>query len=85
MLYVNWRKKEIITDEEFKQRIEDEIENYFDDYDFNKWLNNNYSATEIWNMSTEESDEVDNEFEDWCKEEAERNLLADGWEEYELF
>lgn len=53
----------------------DEVKEYwletysFDDYDFEVWLNNNYSASEIWELDIYKKEDILEEYEDYAFKE----------------
>ena len=83
-VYVNWNKREILTEDEYKELREQKARNLFDDEDeFKDWLNCDYSASEIFEMTTEERIEVQKRWDDYCINETQDNLDYE-WDEIDL-
>lgn len=67
-LYANWYDQEIITAEQYNERLDERIEEESGSYCFSEWLNDNYSATEIFNMDDDEKNFTIEEFKDFVME-----------------
>lgn len=77
-LYVNFDEKIIMPEKEYEEFKQDRINDYFDcDEDFNCWVDDNYSAMDIWRLSAAERDEICQEWLEACEETFERNDLAE--------
>lgn len=87
-IYANYKKKEVISEAEFNDLIEELYEDKNDIPHFHTWLNNNYDASDLWayidgNLSG--MDKIRNTFETELYEEIEHELLVyEGWEEIEM-
>ena len=87
-IYANYKKKEVISEAEFNDLIEELYKDKNDTAHFHAWLNNNYDASDLWayidgNLSGMEK--IRNTFEVELREEVEHELLMyEGWEEIEL-
>ena len=87
-IYANYKKKEVISEAEFNDLIEELYEDKNDIPHFHTWLDNNYEASDLWayidgNLSG--MDKIRNTFEIELYEEVEHELLVyEGWEEIEL-
>ena len=87
-IYANYKKKEVISEAEFNDLIEELYEDKNDIPHFYTWLNNNYDASDLWgyidgNLSGMEK--IRNTFEVELYEEVEHELLMyEGWEEIEM-
>lgn len=83
-VYINWREREILTEDEYKELQEQKARNLFDDEDeFKDWLNCDYSASEIFEMTAEERLEIQKRWDDYCVNETQDNLEYE-WDEIEL-
>lgn len=88
-IYANYKKKEVISEAEFNDLIETLYEERNDIPYFHTWLDNNYSASELWAYIDGEflsrMEKINNTFEAELYEEIEHELLTyEGWEEVEL-
>lgn len=87
-IYANYKKKEVISEAEFNDLIEELYEDKNDIPHFHTWLDNNYEASHLWayidgNLSG--MDKIRNTFETELYEEVEHELLVyEGWEEIEM-
>lgn len=87
-IYANYKKKEVISEAEFNDLIEELYEDKNDIPHFHTWLNNNFDASDLWayidgNLSGMEK--IRNTFETELYEEVEHELLMyEGWEEIEM-
>lgn len=68
VLYVNWEKKDIISEREYKEKIEESDENK--DEEFFNWLNLRYSAEDIFQMDEEDRKDVTDTFLTKCRKDA---------------
>ena len=65
VVYVNWDDEEILSEAEYQAKLEDETNiAAADDYQFGEWLNEHYTADEIWDMNEGEREEIK---ADWLK------------------
>ncbi len=87
-IYANYKKKEVISEAEFNDLIEELYEDKNDIPHFHTWLDNNYEASELWAYIDGKSDAMEkirNTFEAELYEDVEHELLTyEGWEEIEL-
>lgn len=75
VVYVNWGDEEIISEAEYKAKVEEEANAYADDeYQFGQWLNEHYNADEIWHMNDGEKEEVKVDWLKSCRESVEDEL-----------
>ena len=79
---INWEDQEVASMEEFDNEYVLDLAHAYVDHKskFENFLTGNYTAKEIFDMTSEQKKEVLNKFEDKCVEWAEAELLADGWE-----
>lgn len=75
VIYVNWEDKEILNEAEYKVKLKEKTCDFVaDDYYFDLWLNEHYTAIEIWNMSKEEKEEINSQWIKACHNDAEKEL-----------
>lgn len=83
-VYVNWFDREVINEKEFEKKVEETTQDYKEDKCFfDEWLNDHYSANEVWNLNEEERKEVQKDFLIKCEELGVRDVRED-WEEEEI-
>ena len=83
-VYVNWNERDILTEDEFNEMKQNKARNMFEDEDeFKDWLNSDYSASEIFEMTAEERIEVQKRWDDYCINETQDNLDYE-WDEIDL-
>ena len=83
-VYVNWNERDILTEDEFNEMKQNKARNMFEDEDeFKDWLNSDYSASEIFEMTTEERIEVQKRWDEYCMSETQDNLDY-YWDEIDL-
>ena len=50
-IYVNWNEHKFFTEDEYKKELEHRAKRYYEDErNFADWLEDHYTATEIYNM-----------------------------------
>ena len=75
VVYVNWGDEEIISETEYKAKLEEETNGFAaDEYQFGQWLNEHYTIGEIWDMNEAEKEEVNADWLKYCREGAEEEL-----------
>lgn len=62
-VYVNWREKDILTEEEYEKRINARVEDFLKDEErYEEWkeeyLESNYKASEIFDLTEEEKEKI---------------------------
>lgn len=83
-VYVNWNERDILTEDEFNEMKQNKARNMFEDEDeFKDWLNTDYSASEIFEMTAEERIEVQKRWDEYCMSETQDNLDY-YWDEIDL-
>lgn len=83
-IYINWFNREVINEKEFEKKVEETTQDYKEDKCFfDEWLNDHYSANEVWNLNEEERKEVQKDFLIKCEELGVRDVRED-WEEEEI-
>lgn len=75
VVYVNWKNEEVISEAEYKAKLEEETKiAAADNYHFSHWLYKKYTVADIWNMSEEEKEEVSAQWLKYCRECMEEEL-----------
>lgn len=86
-VYVNHDKEEVITEKEFRERvISDEIKSIRCPDAFSEWLTDEKSLTpaEIFYLTKEEKEKMEQEYEEYLTDIAIDNLEQDRWDWIEL-
>ena len=85
-LYVNWKDNEILNEEEFDKKIEEEVDYRIEDDEiFSKFLAKEFfDYVEVFALKDEEKEEVFERFKIETKEEVISDLLNGDWEEVEV-
>ena len=82
-VYVNWEEQEILSESEFSEMIANKTkEKIDDDYELNHFLEyqSTYSYSEVFRLTAKEKDKIYKEFQEYCREEAEADVLnEDNW------
>ena len=69
--YVNWDKREILTQDEYNAKVDEHTKVLCDDErDFEDWLNMEYSAFDVWGINEDRREEIRKEWRDFCADEA---------------
>jgi hypothetical protein len=83
-VYVDWHEEEVISQEQYDERVAARAADYVDDDSLlDTYLENRYTSLALFTMSEEERAEVRGDFAEWCHREAESNLSED-FDEYEV-
>lgn len=83
VLYVNWYDQEIITAEQYKERLDKQIEEEMGLYRFSDWLEDNYTATEIFDMDDDTKELAIEEFKEFARNDIEHEF-SNNWDEVEV-
>ena len=59
--YVNWNTREICTEYEMSKKVNSLVEEYMEGEPFNDFLNCNFTAIEIFDLTDEEKERVERE------------------------
>lgn len=59
--YVNWNTKEICSEYEISKKVNSLVEDYMVSEPFNDFLNCNFTATEIFDLTDEEKERIEKE------------------------
>lgn len=70
MMYKHVITGETIDEERFDELVDEEMESRLDEYFFERWIDENYNAHEIFSMCEMERQNVYEEFYDAVREEA---------------
>lgn len=77
-VYVNWNVQRVMTEEEYKEEIERRAEEYCkNDENFAKWLDESYSALELYDIEGKQREEVRRAFLAFARDEEENGGF--GW------
>ena len=69
---VDWDAHEILTEEEYKKRLQIETLTLLEDKEeFNEWLSDHYTPQYIWHLTEAGRREVMTRWEEYCQEIAE--------------
>lgn len=83
-VYVNWQAEEVISQEQYDQRVAELAADYVDDDSLlDDYLEDRYTSLALFTMSEEERAEVRGDFAEWCHHSAE-NALVEDFDEYEV-
>ena len=83
-MYVNWNEREILKEEEFKERVKEYAkENAEDPYECREILHNFltdhkvFDIIDVYSLTTEQKEALEKEFEEYLIKDAEEMLLDD--------
>ncbi len=83
-IYVDYENQEVLTEEGYKEALADRTKSYKDNNEnFEDWLNDRYTAFEIFNKNGVELDKVVERWEGVCEADAEDDMSRE-LTEYEL-
>lgn len=83
-IYVDYENQSVLTEEDYKEVLTERVKSYKSDNDaFEDWLNDRYSASEIFKMKSHELDKVVERWEGVCEGDAEDDMGRE-LVEYEL-
>lgn len=83
-IYVDYENQAVLTEEQYKEALTERAKSYkTDDPAFEEWLNNRYSASEIFKMKSHELEKVMERWESICQDDAEDDMNME-LTEYEL-
>lgn len=83
MKYKHVISGEVIDEERYEELLDEETENWIDVFYFERWLNENYSASEIYSMDEDDRAELNDLFYDAMREYAEDEMEYEPIEEEE--
>ena len=67
VLYVDWNNKEILNEHEYNEMAQ-KLE-YVSDDEFFDWLNERYSASDVFKMDEDDRKDIDNQFLAECRKD----------------
>ena len=83
-IYVDYENQDVLTEEQYEEAMAERIKSYKNDNEaFEDWLNDRYSASEIFKMNGVELDKVVERWEGVCEADAEEDMGRE-ITEYEL-
>lgn len=83
-IYVDYENQEVLTEEDYEEALIEREKSYEDDEEgFEDWLNDRYTAHEIFRMKPHELDRVLERWGEVCKTDAEEDINRE-LVEYEL-
>ena len=59
--YVNWNTREICGDDEMSKKVNSLVEEYMEGEPFNDFLNCNFTAIELFDLTDEEKERIEKE------------------------
>lgn len=81
--FVSWREREILTEAEREQRIEASVSEILEEEDaLEDFLDRECTLSELFNMTQEEREELQERFRSWAELRAEEDF-DDEFDEYE--
>lgn len=83
MMYKHTITGEVIDDERFDELVDEEMELYMDEFYFERWIDENYNAHEIFSMCEMERQEVYEDFYTAMRDKAIENMDYEPIEEEE--
>lgn len=83
MKYKHVISGEVIDEERYEELLDEETENWIDVFYFERWLNENYRASEIYSMDEDDRAELNDLFYDVMREYAEDEMEYEPIEEEE--
>lgn len=83
-IYVDYENQEVLTEESYKKVLAERAKSYMaNNENFEDWLNDRYSAFEIFKMKSHELDKVVERWEGVCETDAEEDMGFE-FQAYEL-
>lgn len=83
-IYVDYENPEVLTEARYKEVLAERAKSYkSDDRAFEDWINDRYTALEIFKMKSDELDKVVERWEGVCEADAEEDLSRE-LTEYEI-
>lgn len=83
MKYKHVISGEVIDEEHYEELLDEETESWMDVFYFERWLNENYCASEIYSMDEDDRAELNDLFYDAMREYAEDEMEYEPIEEEE--
>lgn len=83
-IYVDYENQEVLTEENYKKALAERAKSYTaNNENFEDWLNDRYSAFEIFKMKSHDLEKVMERWEGVCEADAEEDMSIE-LTEYEL-
>lgn len=83
-VYVNWNNEDILTVKQYDNLAEEKAMELEADTDaFNEWLDRNYTASELWDMTEATKGAIEAEWHMHCWDEVSYDLSQD-YDEYDI-
>lgn len=83
-IYVDYENQEVLTEEQHKKALAERVKSYSaNNENFEDWLNDRYTAHEIFKMKSHELDKVVERWEGVCEADAEVDMSQE-LTEYEI-
>lgn len=80
----DWGNLEVISREAFNKLVQERADEIFQDhFEFEDWLEENFTTLELWDLTELRKTEVKSEFKHYCLVIAEKELFED-WHEFEI-
>ena len=74
-IYVGYENQEVLTEKQYKEALAERAKSYkADESAFEDWLNDRYSAHEIFKMKSHELDRIIERWEGVCEADAEEDM-----------
>ena len=84
IVYVNWTEEEIISENEFQDRVNEVVAEIMKDKDdFSKICETAFSGFELFYMDSKNEDDIE-KVESVIREVVESDFNCDGWEKVEI-
>lgn len=79
-VWYNSYNNKFLSDRAHEEYFNNLVKSYNTDYNFEVFLGEHYSPTELFNLTEVDRQEARQQFEDWTREEAKRNDVHDPFE-----
>lgn len=84
-VYADFNNEEVITEKEYLKRLNEAVAEMAEDTAlFYEWLEDTYSASEIWRATPEKHEEIIKEWKDHCQGYTENDGELMWWKKYGL-
>lgn len=84
-VYVNHEDEAVITEKEYFERLNKATEETAkDNFAFEEWVNDYYSAYDVWTATSEKQEEIRKKWKDYCRDYLENDGDMQWWIDYEL-
>lgn len=81
-IYINWDERKVVNEKGLQKKIDERVQEYHTQSNFEDYVNERYCASDILNMIEEDGfdetmRELQGEWETDLRDEAERDIFAD--------